>query len=74
MQILAPFLCSYAMYGGKLTPEKVVRLTDQLAQILDEADYMKEREVSPPGVCRLPGIAFDNSGFGIFTWVNIQVD
>lgn len=25
---------------------KVVRLTDQLAQILDEADYMKEREVS----------------------------
>ena len=24
---------------------QVVRLTDQLAQILDEADYMKEREV-----------------------------
>ena len=26
---------------------QVVRLTDQLAQILDEADYMKEREVHP---------------------------
>ncbi len=24
---------------------EVVRLTDQLAQVLDEADYMKEREV-----------------------------